>query len=178
MTSLVHQYRVLGLPASACQREVTAAFRRLAKEHHPDLNPGRDSRRRFVEIVEAYRQLQQRSRASASEARWGRCPRCGRYGGLLDALDGGESCADCLLGQTYRSRFLPLPLVVVAKHLCVFVLYAACVLSMFFYLNTGDAHYVLTSLLSVATGMLFLAVQVLSLTASITPARPVRPGRA
>ena len=29
-------YRVLGIPHSASWREITAAHRRLAKEHHPD----------------------------------------------------------------------------------------------------------------------------------------------
>ena len=58
------------------------------------------------------------------------------------------------------------------------MLYAACILSMIFYLETGSAPYVLTSLLSVAAGLLVLAMQVLSLTAGSTPARRVRSERA
>ena len=33
-------YSVLGVPESASLNEVTAAYRKLAKKYHPDLNPG------------------------------------------------------------------------------------------------------------------------------------------
>ena len=33
-------YQTLGLPKTATQDEIRAAFRKLAKKHHPDLNPG------------------------------------------------------------------------------------------------------------------------------------------
>ena len=45
-------YKVLGLTSSATDKEITRAYRRLAKEHHPDTNPG--SEERFKEISGAY----------------------------------------------------------------------------------------------------------------------------
>jgi molecular chaperone DnaJ len=45
-------YKVLGVPESAGQKDITRAYRKLAKENHPDANPGREER--FKEISAAY----------------------------------------------------------------------------------------------------------------------------
>lgn len=45
-------YAVLGVSQDATQKEVTRAYRTLAKENHPDTNPGREDR--FKEISAAY----------------------------------------------------------------------------------------------------------------------------
>jgi molecular chaperone DnaJ len=45
-------YKVLGVPEGATQKEITRAYRKLAKENHPDANPGREER--FKEISAAY----------------------------------------------------------------------------------------------------------------------------
>ena len=45
-------YKVLGVADSATAKEITRAYRKLAKEHHPDANPG--SEERFKEISAAY----------------------------------------------------------------------------------------------------------------------------
>ena len=45
-------YQVLGVAESATQKEITRAYRALAKENHPDANPGREDR--FKEISAAY----------------------------------------------------------------------------------------------------------------------------
>ena len=45
-------YKVLGVAESATDKEITRAYRKLAKEHHPDANPG--SEERFKEIAAAY----------------------------------------------------------------------------------------------------------------------------
>src|SRR5882757_6286686 len=45
-------YKVLGVAESATQKEITRIYRKLAKENHPDANPGREER--FKEISAAY----------------------------------------------------------------------------------------------------------------------------
>jgi hypothetical protein len=178
MKSLEECFRVLGLPVWANAEEVAAAFRRLAKEHHPDVNPTRDGPRRFVEVAKAYRILREALRVRRSESRWGRCPRCDRYADLYAGLDGAEGCADCLLGRTRRSRFLPLPVVVVAKHLAVFGLYVASVVFLILYLQTGQWDWAATSLICVVTGMTVLAIDVLLLAWPEAAARRARSQRA
>ena len=47
-------YAVLGVPRSASQSEIKKAFRKLARTHHPDRNPGdAAAERRFKQINEA-----------------------------------------------------------------------------------------------------------------------------
>lgn len=48
-------YKVLGVPESATQKDVTRAYRKLARELHPDANPGDASaEERFKEVSAAY----------------------------------------------------------------------------------------------------------------------------
>src|SRR5437868_6911757 len=47
-------YEVLGVPRNADQKQIKSAFRRLARQHHPDVNPNdREAADRFKEINEA-----------------------------------------------------------------------------------------------------------------------------
>jgi molecular chaperone DnaJ len=51
-------YDVLGVSRTATEGELREAFRRLAREHHPDQNPGdSDAQRRFQELNAAYQLL-------------------------------------------------------------------------------------------------------------------------
>jgi len=45
-------YKTLGVPSTATAKEITSAYRKLAKKHHPDTNPGNDDV--FKEISAAY----------------------------------------------------------------------------------------------------------------------------
>ena len=51
-------YDVLGIPRSASDKDIKAAFRRLARKYHPDVNPGdKTTETKFKEINEAYEVL-------------------------------------------------------------------------------------------------------------------------
>ena len=51
-------YEVLGVPRGASQKDIGAAFRKLARKHHPDLNAGdKQAEVRFKEISEAHEVL-------------------------------------------------------------------------------------------------------------------------
>lgn len=51
-------YDVLGVPRTATQKEISSAFRKLARKYHPDLNSGnKDAEAKFKEISEAHEVL-------------------------------------------------------------------------------------------------------------------------
>jgi DnaJ-class molecular chaperone len=51
-------YQVLGVDRNASDKEIKQAYRRLARKHHPDLNPGdKSAEARFKEMNEAYEVL-------------------------------------------------------------------------------------------------------------------------
>ena len=50
-------YKILGVPRSADSREIKSAYRKLAKQYHPDANPGEDTTEKFQEINRAYEVL-------------------------------------------------------------------------------------------------------------------------
>ncbi|MCX8075902.1 MAG: DnaJ domain-containing protein [Aquificaceae bacterium] len=47
-------YRILGVDKKASKEDIKRAYRRLAKEWHPDLNPDPEAKERFRDINEAY----------------------------------------------------------------------------------------------------------------------------
>lgn len=51
-------YEVMGVPKNASEDEIKKAFRKLAKQYHPDLNPGdKEAEAKFKEVNEAYEVL-------------------------------------------------------------------------------------------------------------------------
>jgi molecular chaperone DnaJ len=48
-------YEVLGVPPSASEKDISRAYRKLAKEHHPDANPGnKEAEEKFKNVAAAY----------------------------------------------------------------------------------------------------------------------------
>src|SRR4029450_12680422 len=61
-------YEVLGVGRNADQSEIQRAYRKLARQHHPDVNKDPSAEARFKEISEAYDVLsdpEQRKRCDA-----------------------------------------------------------------------------------------------------------------
>lgn len=55
---LAHCYQILGLTPHATELQIKEAYRKLAKQYHPDLNPGdQQAADQFVRIKQAYETL-------------------------------------------------------------------------------------------------------------------------
>ena len=63
-------YEVLGVQKTATDAEIKKAYRKLAKENHPDMNPGdKSAEGRFKEINEAYEVLSDAGKRSERRLR-------------------------------------------------------------------------------------------------------------
>lgn len=52
-------YKILGVSRDASQKEISQAYKKLAKLHHPDLNPGKkEAEAKFKNISEAYEKIE------------------------------------------------------------------------------------------------------------------------
>jgi curved DNA-binding protein len=58
-------YQVLGVEPSASEDDIRTAFRRLARKHHPDLNPSPDAAARMQELNEAHEVLRDPEKRAA-----------------------------------------------------------------------------------------------------------------
>src|SRR5215207_5890503 len=77
-------YEVLGVSRTASEKEIRSAYRRLARKHHPDLNPGdKAAEAKFKEIGEAYEVL------SDTEKR----QKYDRYGHRWEQAEAAEAAA-------------------------------------------------------------------------------------
>lgn len=50
----IDHYSLLGVRSDASAHEIRRAYRRLARQHHPDLNPRPDGPERFAEVARSY----------------------------------------------------------------------------------------------------------------------------
>jgi curved DNA-binding protein len=86
-------YAVLGVPRTASQAEIKKAFRKLARQHHPDAKPGDTvSERRFKEVNEANEVLgdpDKRRQYDELGANWEQISRARAAGGGAGGAYGG-----------------------------------------------------------------------------------------
>ncbi len=83
-TSKRDYYEVLGVSRSAGDEEIKKAFRRLAKQYHPDANKEQGAEARFIEINEAYEILSDPQKRAAYD----------RYGHAAVGNGGGTGFGD------------------------------------------------------------------------------------
>lgn len=81
-------YKILGVDKNANEKEIKSAFRKLAREHHPDVNPDDpQAEARFKEINEAYEVLSdsgKRAKYDQLGSDWQRWQRSGGRPGDFD----------------------------------------------------------------------------------------------
>src|ERR1041384_6614614 len=79
-------YEVLGVQRGATPEEIKKAYRKLARQHHPDRNPGdKQAETRFKEVQDAYDVLSDKEKRQQYD-RFGFAPE-GGFGGFR----GGEA---------------------------------------------------------------------------------------
>lgn len=81
-------YKVLGVDRNAGEKEIKRAYRRLARQFHPDVNPGdKQAEEKFKEINEAYEVLSdpgKRAKYDRLGTNWQQWQRMGRDPGQFD----------------------------------------------------------------------------------------------
>ncbi len=101
-------YEVLGVPRNASQEEIKRAYKRLARQYHPDLNKSPDAEEKFKEINEAYQVLGDPEK----RAQYDRFGRVGGTGGFPGAdfdvgFGGVEADISDLLEDLFGFSFGP-----------------------------------------------------------------------
>jgi molecular chaperone DnaJ len=93
-------YEILGVSPDATPEEVKRAYRKKARENHPDLNPGdKDAEARMNKINEAYDRITNPEKYAASDAR--KRAQSGGASGYGGASQGGSSTQ----GGTYYNPY-------------------------------------------------------------------------
>ena len=74
-------YKVLGVSPDASDEEIKRAYRKLAKQYHPDLNPGDAyAAKKMQEVNAAYEQIKNPDKAGGSQSGYGSSQSYGGYG--------------------------------------------------------------------------------------------------
>lgn len=84
-------YEVLGVGRTAGQDEIKKAFRKLARQYHPDVNKAADAEAKFKELNEAYEVLSDEQKRAVYDRFGHNMP--GGMGGGYDPFEGGDPFA-------------------------------------------------------------------------------------
>ena len=95
-------YEVLGISKSASEDEIKKAYRKLAKQYHPDVNKAPDAEAKFKEINEAYEVLSDPQK-KATYDQFGHAGMDGFSGGGYSSGFGGMNMDD--LGDIFSDFF-------------------------------------------------------------------------
>ena len=79
MASTIDPYEILGVSRDAAADEIKKAYRKLARELHPDVNPDPESQERFKHVTAAYEVLSDPEKREMYDL--GIDPRTGTAGG-------------------------------------------------------------------------------------------------
>ena len=79
-------YEVLGVSKTATDAEIKSAFRKLAKQYHPDINKEPGAEKKFKEIGEAYAVLSDPNKRKQYD-QFGHAAFENGAGGAVDSLD-------------------------------------------------------------------------------------------
>ena len=83
-------YEVLGIERGADEDTIKKAYRKMAKQYHPDLHPGdKEAEAKFKEVNEAYAVLSDADKRAAYD-RYGHAGVDGNAGALLTAVLQGK----------------------------------------------------------------------------------------
>lgn len=90
-------YEALGVPRDASEQDIRRAYRKLARENHPDVNKDPDAEDRFKRISEAYEVLRdkdKRARYDRLGANWKAGQDVSGAGGYEEAFRAGDGFGD------------------------------------------------------------------------------------
>jgi len=102
-------YEVLGVSREASEAEIKKSYRRLARSHHPDANPGDpEAEDRFKELTEAHEVLSNPEARRAYDTYGHQVPRgagAGGYPGGGDPFGGFQDIFDAFFGDRFGGSF-------------------------------------------------------------------------
>ena len=101
-------YEVLGVSREASEAEIKKSYRRLARSHHPDANPGdHEAEDRFKELTEAYEVLSNPEARRAYDTYGHQVPRGGEgtYPGGGEPFGGFEDIFEAFFGDRFGGSF-------------------------------------------------------------------------